>query len=68
MFFKNLHLCGSESRSVCTQYRGEEEELIIVYLLWAKEKVMLSTQQERFGQGSKKTRVVRTVESCDTSL
>lgn len=68
VFFKNSHLCGSESKPVCTQYRGEEKELIIVYLLWAKEKVMLSIQQERFGKGTKKTRVVRTVESCDTLL
>lgn len=68
VFFKNPHVCGSESKSVRTQYRGEEKELIIVYLPWAKEKVMLSIQQERFGQGTKKTGVVRTVESCDTLL
>lgn len=69
VFFKNTHSCGCESKSVCTRYQGEEKELINCLSSVGKRKNNgLSIQQERFGQGTKKTRAVRTVENCDTLL
>lgn len=69
VFFQNSHFCAPESKSVHTQHRGEEKELINCLSSVGKRKSDgLSIQQERFGQGTKKTHVVRTVESCDALL